>query len=250
MAEKRMYEYDEDFYRYLSSFAVRSARRLVPLLTAVLPIRSVADFGCGYGGWLSVWRDAGMSITGLDGPYVDCSQLLIDPEYFHAVDLAKPIDLGRRFDLVQSVEVAEHLPAAKAPQFVTTLTVHGPCVLFSAAVPGQGGENHVNEQPLAYWRALFRERGFIAIDYLRPLIRNDADTEPWYRYNTILYVAEDYLPSLPDAVRESMVPDAEPLDEYRPLHDRLRNALLWQLPVGMVTRLSRLRTSLIARKYG
>src|SRR5215467_6710413 len=168
----RVYAYGTDFYRFLASFAVRSAQRIVPTLTAVLPVRSVADFGCGQGAWLSVWAAAGASITGVDGPYIDRRGLLIDPGDFHPADLSAPIDLGRQFDLVQSLEVAEQLPVAKAAKFVDTLTAHGACVLFSAAVPGQGGENHLNEQPLGYWRAIFREHGYCPVDYLRPLIRD------------------------------------------------------------------------------
>jgi SAM-dependent methyltransferase len=242
-----MYRYQPDFYRYLASFAVRSAERVVPRLTCVLPVSSVVDFGCGQGAWLSVWQQAGAAITGVDGFYVDRRHLLIDPAFFRAADLAEPIDLGRRFDLVQSLEVAEHLPAAKARQFVETLTAHGSCVLFSAAPPGQGGEHHVNEQPPDYWRALFRQKGFAAVDYLRPLIREDAEIEPWYRFNIILYVAEDHLAALPEAVRSRRVGDADALDDYRPLPYRLRHALLRHLPVAAVSRLSRLRASLAAR---
>lgn len=245
-----MYEYQANFYSYLGSFALRSAQRIVPLITAVLPVRSVADFGCGLGAWLNVWHSAGIDIAGVDGPYIDRNRLLIDPAYFHAADLAAPINLGRRFDLVQSLEVAEHLPASKARQFVGTLTRHGSCVLFSAAVPGQGGENHINEQPLGYWRELFRDEGFVAIDYLRPLIRDDAKIEPWYRYNIMLYVSRDRLPDLPESVRSHLVGETDELDDYRPLADRLRHAVLRQLPIGAVNRLSRLRAALAARKAG
>ena len=245
-----MYEYRADFYQYLASFAIRSAQRVVPQLAGMLPIRSVADFGCGHGAWLSVWQGAGVSITGVDGSYVDRRRLLIDPAYFHAADLAEPIDLGRRFDLVQSLEVAEHLPASRAQQFVDTLTAHGSCVLFSAAVPGQGGEHHVNEQPLDYWRAMFRQRGFVAIDCLRPLIFGDAEIEPWYRYNIVLYVAEDHLAHLPEMLRSRRVADEDELDDYRPLPYRLRHALMRRLPIGAVSRLSRLRAALAARNAG
>ena len=245
-----MYEYRADFYNYLASFAIRSAARVVPILSGMLPIRSVVDFGCGHGAWLSAWQSAAVSITGVDGSYVDRRRLLIDPARFHAADLAEPIDLGRRFDLVQSLEVAEHLPAAKARQFVDTLTAHGSCVLFSAAVPGQGGEHHVNEQPLDYWRAMFRQKGFAAVDCLRPLIVGDAEIEPWYRYNIILYVAEDHLAALPETLRSRRVADADELDDYRPLPYRLRQALMRRLPVGAVSQLSRLRASLAARNAG
>ena len=82
-----MYEYSADFYRYLASFAARSARAVVPRLTAFLPVRSVVDFGCGQGAWLSVWRSTGASVVGVDGPYVDPNRLLIDAAAFHAADL-------------------------------------------------------------------------------------------------------------------------------------------------------------------
>ncbi len=132
-----MHEYDVNFYRFLTSFAIRSAEHIVPLLTAQLTIDSVADFGCGQGAWLSVWRKAGAAVLGVDGPYVDRRNLMIDAEEFRAADLGSRIDLGRRFDLVQSLEVAEHLPAERASAFIDTLTAHGRFVLFSAAVPGE-----------------------------------------------------------------------------------------------------------------
>src|SRR5437867_3401736 len=158
-----MHEYGADFYRYAASFAVASAERIVSVITAALPIRSVVDFGCAHGAWLSVWSKAGVSVTGVDGPSVDLRYLMIDPTEFIAADLTEPIHLGRQFDLVQSLEVAEHLRAEHAERFIDTLIAHGPCVLFSAAVPGQGGEHHINEQPLEYWRWVFRKKGYIAV---------------------------------------------------------------------------------------
>ena len=110
-----VHEYGADFYRFLASFAVRSAQRIVPKLIRLMPVRSVVDFGCGQGAWLSVWASTGASVVGVDGPYVDRGHLLIDPGDFHGADLTTPIDLGRQFDLVQSLEVAEHLPAGKCP---------------------------------------------------------------------------------------------------------------------------------------
>jgi SAM-dependent methyltransferase len=242
-----VHEYGPDFYRFLSSFAVRSAQRVVPKMTAVVPVRSVVDFGCGQGAWLSVWAALGASVVGVDGPYVDRRHLLIDAANFHAADLAAPIDLGRQFDLVQSLEVAEHLPTAKAQQFVDTLTAHGPYVLFSAAVPGQGGENHLNEQPPEYWRMLFRERGYRAFDFLRPLVFDDPAIARWYRFNTILYVTDNFAGPLSEAVRRSRVPDTEPLHDYWPLTYRLRNAVIRQLPAGVVDRFSHLNAVWAAR---
>jgi len=94
-----LYKYDNNFYRYMASFAVRSAEQIVPLLGSVLTINSVVDFGCGQGAWLAVWRKAGARVVGVDGPYVDQQHLMINMDEFRAADLSLPIDLGQSFDL-------------------------------------------------------------------------------------------------------------------------------------------------------
>lgn len=243
-----MYEYDGNFYGFLSSFALKSARRVVPKLMTVLPVRSVADFGCGQGAWLCAWSEARADVLGVDGPYVDRRHMLIDAERFRAADLSHPIDLERHFDLVQSLEVAEHLPAAKAENFIDTLVAHAPIVLFSAALPGQGGENHVNEQPLEYWRDIFRSRGYVPVDYLRPLIAGDPAVQSWYRYNMLLYVEAGRLGSLPDALQACLVRTGDALREYRPLTCRLQQALVRRLPVSTVNRISRFRAAVAVRR--
>jgi SAM-dependent methyltransferase len=245
-----MHEYDDNFYCFLGSFAVRSAEQIVPLLTTALPLNSVADFGCGQGAWLSVWRKTGAIVVGVDGPYVDCRYLMIDTLQFRAADLNQPIDLGRRFDLVQSLEVAEHLPPQRASDFIGTLTAHGRLVMFSAAVPGQGGEHHINEQPLEYWRKKFCDCGYVALDYIRPQIARNFAIQQWYRYNIVLYVESDYLDQLPERLRAFRVPESERLRDYRAFPDRARHALIRRLPRRTVDLLSRLKARLEARRPG
>jgi Methyltransferase domain len=243
-----MYEYKDHFYRFLASFAVRSAEQIVPLLCGLLPINSVVDFGCAHGAWLSVWRKAGATVMGIDGPYVDQQHLMIDAEEFRIADLSQPIDLGRRFDLVQSLEVAEHLSGSRASDFIGTLTTHGPLVMFSAAVPSQGGEHHVNEQPLEYWREKFREREYIAIDCVRPEVVQNARIQHWYRYNIVLYAEKRHFEQMPGRVRAFRVPDNQSLRDFWPLPDRIRHAVIRQLPSGAVDYLSRRRVRLETRK--
>jgi SAM-dependent methyltransferase len=245
-----VHEYDTDFYSYNASLAIPSANRIVPKLMAVIQVRSVVDFGCGEGAWLHVWAEAGVSVTGVDGPYIDRRRLLIDPRGFHAADLAEPINLGRNFDIVQSLEVAEHLPAVKAGQFVDTLTRHGSIVLFSAAVPGQGGENHINEQPLEYWRRLFGARGYAAVDYLRPLISSDPTIAPWYRYNTMLYIRKDTITSLAEPACAARISDDREPNNYWPFGYRLRHAVVRRLPRRIVNRLSQINAALPASAAG
>ena len=240
-----MHEYGDDFYAFLSSFAVRSAQNIVPLVMAAGPASSIADFGCGQGAWLSVWRAAGLDVQGIDGPYVELTKLLVPEANFTPADLAAPISLHRHFDIVQSLETAEHLPAARAAGFVADLTAHADRVLFSAAVPGQGGEHHINEQPLEYWRALFRAHDFLPVDLVRPQVQGNEAVQVWYRCNTILYVKRQALSRLTPAARGYVVADDARLAEYWPWQARLRQAIIRRLPLEAVDILSRAN----ARRY-
>jgi hypothetical protein len=58
------------------------------------------------------------------------------------------------------MEVAEHLPASCAERYLDLLCGAGDRIIFTAATPGQGGSDHVNEQPHEYWISKFVARGF------------------------------------------------------------------------------------------
>jgi 2-polyprenyl-3-methyl-5-hydroxy-6-metoxy-1,4-benzoquinol methylase len=148
--------YNDTFFDYINQSAHSSARALIAALFPMLRPQSVIDLGGGRGVWLAEWQQAGTTgVLGVDGDYVDQTQLAVDKNPFMAADLTNPVKTGRRFDLVQSLEVGEHLPLSAAETLVDSLTTASDRVLFSAAVKGQGGEFHVNEQPLAFWQELF-----------------------------------------------------------------------------------------------
>lgn len=248
----RMNLYDDTFFEYINLGAISSARAILEIVRDILEVESVVDFGCGQGAWLKTWQGLGVEdLVGVDGDYVERSKLLIDFDSFRSHDLTRPLDLGRRFDLVQSLEVAEHLPRESGPDFVSTLVAHGSHILFSAAVPGQGGANHINERPLDYWRALFRNHGYVALDPIRPRVSHDRTVEPWYRYNTLLYVTESSL-STNEILASHHLSENEPVPDRSPMSFRCRRALLRHLPPSTVTRLShlKLRGTLLRRKLG
>ena len=66
----------------------------------------------------------------------------------------------RTFDVAISMEVAEHLPEKIADRYVDLLTGLSNIIVFTAAYPGQGGDDHVNEQPALYWISKFQARAF------------------------------------------------------------------------------------------
>ncbi|PWT84684.1 MAG: hypothetical protein C5B56_15225 [Proteobacteria bacterium] len=180
--------YDAAFYNEQSPGSSTSAGIVVPLALALSPFRSVVDVGCGVGTWAAEFQKHGLDILGIDGAYVDKSLLKISPDYFLERDLREPISLARQFDLAVSLEVAEHLPESRAESFVADLTNLAPCVLFSAAIPGQSGTGHINEQFLSYWVKLFGPHGYRPVDAIRPTIWNDSRVEWWYRQNIVLFV--------------------------------------------------------------
>src|SRR5262249_45860805 len=201
-----LYRYDANFMD-LASRANRSADLVISHLVQNIEITSVADFGCAGGTWLAGWRrHGGRDAVGIDGPYVRGEDLEIPQETFKPMDLAQPIDLGRRFSIVQSLEVAEHLPFGSGPTFVETLVRHSDIVLFSASPPGQGAENHLNEQPYHYWRECFSRFGYAMLDWLRPRILHDRRIAYWYRYNTFLFVTDPTFEALGPAFKEARVP--------------------------------------------
>jgi SAM-dependent methyltransferase len=185
--------YTHDYYATYADGSSRSASVVVPLVLSLLKAKSVVDVGCGIGTWAAEFEARGVSdVTGIDGDYVDRSQLLIRQGRFLAHDLTKPLRLERAFDLAICLEVGEHLADARAKSFVADLTLLAPCVLFSAAIPGQGGTQHVNEQYLPYWIDLFQSRTYQAIDAIRPRILGNDLVEWFYQQNIVMFVAPNH----------------------------------------------------------
>lgn len=244
------HQYSDTFFDYIETGARASARVVLAEADSHAAPRSVLDLGCGRGAWLAEWQTRGVQDAhGVDGPWVSRDNLLIPQDNFHPQDLTKPLDLGRRFDLVQSLEVAEHLPPDAARIFVENLTRHGDIVLFSAAVLGQGGENHINERPLTYWQDLFAEAGYVAHDALRPVLRDRAEVEPWYRYNSVLYANAAGQARLSEAARASAIPAGQPVPWQVPFSWRLRCAIVRALPRVAVTGIAQINAQLRALNY-
>lgn len=179
-------------YQYLdATHNLDAPREVVPLVMDMVTPESVLDVGCGTGTWLQVFGENGVSdYLGIDADHVPAEKLRISPERFIVRDLGTRWQLDRKFDLVVCLEVAEHVPPAAADNLVSSVVSHGDVILFSAAIPGQGGQFHVNEQWPEYWQKKFAVHGFYFHDVLRSGIWDNPRVNWWYRQNIFLITRE------------------------------------------------------------
>ena len=250
--------YDRTFFDNQYTGALESARAVVPLVRDLLHPRRVVDVGCGRGAWLRAFHEIGVDlIQGLDGDYVDRDTLLISAGTFVPVDLAELTKLPDNYDLAVCLEVLEHLSAQSGRNIVTALTEAAPVVLFSAAVPGQRGIGHVNEQWPEYWRRLFEARGYRMLDPIRPRIRDDQRVEWWYRQNILMFASEKAICSnegLRAEASRGPQPELEWVNISMVRKDPSRNALIRAvsraLPVRLKRHLKRPIKAALALRHG
>lgn len=182
-----MKKYLKNYKHDIRTHNTEAAEEFLPIFFEYIKPNSVIDIGCGTGTWLKVFKDLGASeILGVDGNYIKKETLEIDEKYLILHDLSKSFKLDKKYDLAISLEVAEHLPEKSADIFVETLTSLSNTILFSAALPFQGGQNHINEQPFSYWIEKFNKKGFTVKDLFRERIWNNKNIEWWYKQNMFL----------------------------------------------------------------
>ena len=185
--------YDAEFFeKSVEGPARRSAGRIAATIVDDLKPTTVIDVGCGTGALLEALRDRGCRVGGLEyagAALARCRARGLDVEKFDLENDEYLVD--RKFEVAISMEVAEHLPQKAADRYVDLLTRLSSVIVFTAAAPGQGGTDHVNEQPPPYWTAKFRERGF---EHAREQSQRwsnrwkaAGDVESWYYENLMIF---------------------------------------------------------------
>lgn len=186
-----MFQYNEEFYKFIEE-RNREEQIIMPLIMQWISPKSIVDFGCGEGGWLgeALHQNGNIDVLGMDGAYVNRERLKIPKENFRAVDLRENILIERQFDLAISLEVAEHLEQESADVFINNITTASDQVLFSAAIPGQGGEHHVNEQWQSYWIEKFENRGYYCDFSVRNYFWGEPRLSIWRKQNLLFFSKE------------------------------------------------------------
>jgi len=166
---------------------------------------SMVDVGCAYGEWLYLARTLkpGMKCLAIDGSYIKHREML--EGIFLEADLDKGIpNLPRKYDVGLCLEVAEHLKPMGGRELVKWLCNHTKTIVWSAAIPLQGGVNHINEQWPEYWRREFSKYDFHPSLEIREQIWNNPFIQSYYRQNIITYTRKPTKQSLLDVVHPEL----------------------------------------------
>ena len=180
-------------YGYLSTRSgvdavTDSASVIVPLLREIFHPDSVLDIGCGTGDWLSVFQATGSrKICGYDGVWVPKDSMKIKSENFRTIDFYGDFSITERFDFALCLEVAEHVSREVSEKMVRVMCGCADVVLWSAAIPGQGGYEHINERYQDHWIEVFKAQGFTAFDLVRPKVWMNEKVSWWYQQNCLVF---------------------------------------------------------------
>lgn len=249
------FSYSEKFYEEMETSSITSAEVIVPIVMDLILPESVIDVGCAEGRWLSVFSKAGAKVFGVDGVWVKPEQLIIPKEQFQSIDIEKPFTLNRATDLVVSLEVAEHLPESSADGFIESLVKLAPVVLFSAAIPMQGGSHHINEQWPEYWSEKFSKHDYIPVDCIRRRVWDNKKVSFFYAQNIFIYVKKSEFKKYPKLQVEVNVGDNTVLSLVHPQmylyyaeRWRLLVPFLGKIPVPVLHKIKRILSRLTRRE--
>jgi hypothetical protein len=189
--------YPSVFFEQTLDGSLIAARTVLPMLWKRRKFDSVIDVGCGVGTWLAAARELGASVLcGVEGPHVPLEMMMVETNVIVKTDLEEPLTLGVTYDLCICLEVAEHLSPSRAASFVADLTALSGVIAFSAAIPFQGGDRHLNEMWPEYWAELFAGHNYRPWDGIRKEVWNIRDVPWWYRQNLVIFIKDSEFNSL------------------------------------------------------
>ncbi len=190
MSDEAAHPYTPAYYEKHQKGASQSASLVWDFLFQHYRPNSILDVGCGSGEWLKEAQVRGVKkLVGLDGAWVQNIFKNYSEIGFIPANLEEDLPVVEPgFELAVCLEVAEHLSSKQGHALVKFLCHASDIILFGAAIPGQEGEHHINEQWPQYWERLFETQGYTLIDCIRPHLWNQSKVKWWYRQNTFVYI--------------------------------------------------------------
>jgi hypothetical protein len=248
---KMLKSYSEKFYYSVGKRSENSADEILDVLLIHLgksQIGKVTDLGCGAGAWtekLLTKTNSQISCLDLRESIKLCQSKFTYPSSnrlsYYAVDFEVDEIPLIDSDLVLNLEVLEHLSLETGRKLISWMSSNSRYVLFSAAIPGQGGTGHINEKPHNFWLKEFQKLGFIACDIIRPLIQHSDKSARYYQLNTFLLVNVRLV--LVDEERDKWQNLAldlrHPVKDYRSKKEKLQYRIISVLSPRFVTFLSK-----------
>ena len=145
---------------------------------------TIVDFGCGMGDYVHTLQQMGLACAGYDG---NPNTEELTKGLCQVLDLTEPFDLGKQFDWVLSLEVAEHIPLKYEKIYLDNLVRHAKeGIIMSWALKGQTGAGHCNTQDNDYVREKMAAYGFETDEVAEKMLRRSCDVH-WFRATLMVF---------------------------------------------------------------
>jgi hypothetical protein len=151
-------------------------------------IKWIIDVGCGLGLYAQVIRDTWSYCDAVDG---NPDTPTLTNGKGSILDISVPQQI-HDYDGVLCLEVGEHLPKEKEQIFLNNITnIRAKIVVLSWAIPGQGGDGHLNEQPNFYVSDEMKKRGY-SIDYAATnFLRMECTNCWWFKLSLMCFIRDE-----------------------------------------------------------
>ena len=240
--------YSTDFYQSVTSRAVIASEVALGTILKNFVAQSVIDIGAGDGVWtstaLSIGNPTRLTVVDLPGSTFKLLQKV--DKSIKKITLNFENDMlknGEPYDLGICVEVIEHISTGRALLLLDWISVNCCTVMFSGAIPGQGGTHHINEQNQSYWLNVMMARGFIPIDNIRPQLYRNGKIPQYYRNNIFFFINSRFIHEhrIKKLLKESITQESFAFMDTRSIILRTIQKILAFLPVTAVSQLATLK---------
>jgi len=237
------YNYSDNFYKSVSVRAEETADQVIKILyNFIEQMKSIKDIGCGSGTWLKKFNEIGQfqKIFGFDliGAIEKDVRSLDEKIVFEAIDFENIVEnIFPKTDLSLFLEVAEHLTENTAKKIIKFICETSNMVIFSAAIPGQGGYNHMNEQLMSYWVKQIEINQFIVFDSFREEMNKHQNLPFYYRNNIVLAISREYYEQHQgniNSIDKFMITSESNIKDYRNTTQKIQYKIMAKLNYKIV----------------
>jgi SAM-dependent methyltransferase len=168
--------YDRDFHKSIENDEYPQAVRLAEYIASHVPCSTFLDFGCSTGLYLNEIKKRLPQIESVGYEFAeDAVNAALCPDVVQ-FDLTEPLQRSKKENTLSlCLEVLEHIDDANWLPVLTNITKLSDVIIFSAAIPGQGGTGHINCRWKIDWIRRFHSLGWVVdldksrhmIDYMR-----------------------------------------------------------------------------------